>query len=551
MLSILDSISVPAIFIYERTKDVIKNSAASLILKNKTDLELIIKLVQDQKDNLVFNDVCYINENIYFATFFYSKKYKGYFGFIQLIDILNTTLSKIPFIIELNKEINCILEAAHDDILITDGEGNIIRTCPRFRKFYGVENTEIIGKNVHDLEKKGIFKPSVTLQVLKSKQKITTTQENRDGRKIVVTAVPIKEDNGKISKVFSFSHDITEFLELQEQYRSLEKKVELYSARIQELKNRNTNINAVIGKSKGIQKVIELINKVAKFDTNIFISGETGVGKTMFARIIHSKSNRSGETLVEVNCGAIPESLLESELFGYEKGSFTGAKKEGKIGLIELADKGTLFLDEIGDLPLDLQVKLLKVIQDKTITRVGGTKPIKVDFRLITATNKDLKSLVKQKLFRSDLFYRLNVITIHVPPLKDRKEDIFLLLMHFVRKYNEKYNLNKSLSSAVIDKLCIYEWPGNIRELENITERILLTSDEDIVTEKHLPKEIRYSQDRTYSSLENSTLAVAIEKVEKELITKSYAKYKTTVEVAKNLGISQASASRKIKKYVK
>ena len=230
--------------------------------------------------------------------------------------------------------------------------------------------------------------------------------------------------------------------------------------------------------------------KVCEVDTNVLITGDSGVGKNVIARLIHQHSARAKGPLIEINCGAIPESLIESELFGYEKGAFTGALHSGKTGQIELANDGTLFLDEIGELPLSMQVKLLKVIQERKIVKVGGTRQIPVNFRLISATNKNLQEEIKIGNFREDLYYRLSVIPIHIPPLKERPDDLLPLIMHFLDKANEKYQRDKTFSSSAIDALMNYDWPGNIRELQNLIERLVLTVDDDCIDIDSLPEHI-------------------------------------------------------------
>ena len=447
----------------------------------------------------------------------------------------------------ISEELGAILDAALDDTLITDGQGTVIRVSPAFKEMYGVSKDELIGHNVRDLEASGVFKPSITRLVLEQKQKLTMVQENKEGRKIIVSAVPIKDDRGNIAKVVSFSRDITELMELREQFKALERKVEFYAGKLSEWESREPESALFLGKSKAMRNVINLIHKVARFDTNVLITGESGVGKTLFARLIHANSARKDGEMVEVNCGAIPGNLLESELFGYEKGSFTGASREGKMGLIELADKGTLFLDEIGEIPLNLQVKLLKVIQDKTITRVGGVKSIPIDFRLISATNHDLRALTAARRFREDLYYRLNVIHLHIPPLRERGEDIFPLAVYFLEKFNAKYNLKKLLSSGLVDALTRYDWPGNIRELENLMERIVLTSNADWIDESILPEQIKEAE-RVRGA--KGSLRDAVAALEKRMVAAAYKKHGTTVGVAKELGISQPTAARKIKKYI-
>ena len=448
---------------------------------------------------------------------------------------------------QISEELAAILDAALDDSLITDGDGNVILVSAKFKEMYGVNKEEVIGQSVYELEKQGIFKPSITKIVLEKRHKITMLQENREGRKIIVSAVPIKNSEGDIEKVVSFSRDVTELTELQEQFKTLERKVELYEGKISEWESSNLDGALFTGKSKAMQNVTNLVNKVAKFDANVLITGESGVGKTMFARMIHANSERKDGEMVEVNCGAIPGNLLESELFGYEKGSFTGADKAGKIGLIELADKGTLLLDEVGEIPLNLQVKLLKVIQDKAITRVGGIKSIPIDFRLISATNRDLNEFAEGNKFRKDLYYRLNVIHVHTPALRERREDIFPLAIYFLEKFNLKYNMKKILSPKLVDAFTKYSWPGNIRELENLVERIILTSGTNIIDESILPK--YFKAEKSFSYL-HGTLDDAVNEVEKKMVISAYEKHKTTVGVAKELGISQPTAVRKIKKHI-
>lgn len=449
--------------------------------------------------------------------------------------------------INLNDEAASILDAALDEVLITDGDGKVLVILPDFEQKYGVHSSEVIGHNVRTLEKRGIFKPSITRKVLESRQKVTMTQENLAGRKIVVSAAPIFDETGSIKYVISFSRDITEFLTLQEQYKVLERKVELYSDKLFALGKGELASSVFFGKSKAIEHTVALMHQVAKFDANILLTGESGAGKTIYARLIHHLSPRSGGELIEVNCAAIPDTLLESELFGYEKGSFTGAGSSGKIGLIELAKGGTLFLDEIGEIPFRLQAKLLKVIQDKTLTRVGATQSVTVDFRLIAATNRNLEELVEARQFRRDLYYRLNVIAIEIPPLRSLKEDIFGLAMYFLENFNQKYGLKKKLSAQAAEALQSYHWPGNVRELENLMERVVLTSSSDFIDLDVIPDKIRFSH--LQRTARHTPLKLALETLEKQLVTEAYKKTGTTIGVAKELQISQPSAVRKIQKY--
>ena len=522
----------------------IPNQKAYQLLKTDISIEKTLKNMLNnasQKDFLEYvHDIHIIGENENLVSFFCIRFDDYYYVVIQEISI--------PFVETIKDDSSSILTNTLNDIVVTNGEGVVLSISPSFEEFYGVNSQEILSKNVTDLEISGIFRPSATTQVLRTGQRVTLVQKTKLNNQIMVTAIPIKNADGAIIKVISFSYDVTDFFNVKSQYKDLEKLANLYKDKLEELRAKEINFPNIIGKSKQMADVLKLIMKVSNYEPLILLTGESGVEKTSVAHVIHSNSGRSKGPLIELNCGAIPQNLLESELFGFEGGSFTGAKKEGKLGLIELAQNGTLFLDEISELSLNLQVKILKVIQDKTFNRVGGTKTIKVDFRLITATNRDLKKLIEEKKFREDLFYRLNVINIHIPSLRERKEDIFPLSLYFIEFFNKKYNLNKKLTPATIDLLIRYDWMGNIRELENVLERTILTSEDNIITEEFLPENIKNLPSPVFLK-ENYTLEETLDEFESKLIVKAYETHKTTVAVAKALGISQATAVRKIKKY--
>lgn len=463
-------------------------------------------------------------------------------GQIKALEELNKELEAV------NKELESIFESSYDEIFVVDGQGIAIKVNSACERNYGLKATEIIGKSVFELEKMGIFTPSVTREVLAKKERITLVQETKAGRHLLVTATPVFNQEGELIRVVCNSRDLTELLTLKEQIDEQEKLIKEYNHQLKEIKEKEAIYTEVIYESKEMHRVIQLIEKVATVDSTVLLLGESGVGKSLLAQKIHERSSRKNEKFITLNCGAIPENLLESELFGYEEGSFSGARKGGKPGILELADRGTLFLDEIGELPLNLQVKLLHVLQDKTFQRIGGTEDIVVDVRIIAATNKELEQMVKEKRFREDLYYRLHVIPIEIPPLRKRRKDIYPLLQFYVAKLNKKYNKNHQLDSKTVSILLDYAWPGNIRELENIVERLIVTADSPIIIPEQLPSHLLKTEQN--EDVQDVSLKQWLEEKEKELITRMYDKYGSSYKVAEVLQISQSSANRKIRKYV-
>ncbi|WP_333657423.1 sigma-54 interaction domain-containing protein [Tissierella praeacuta] len=450
---------------------------------------------------------------------------------------------------DLMEEFNAILDASNDGIHITDGKGVTLRFNKSCERIDGVKSDYVIGKHMEELVAEGIYSESVALAVIKEKKQISMLQQV-NGKEVIGTGTPIFK-NGELYRIVINSRDITELRDLK---RSLEEAKLINKKYQQELdiissKDKAKN-NNIIYNSEKMDKIIDLALRVAKVDSTVLIEGESGVGKGVLSYFLHNNSLRYNKPFIKINCGAIPENLLESELFGYEKGSFTGANKEGKVGLIQLADKGTLFLDEIGELPLNLQVKLLNVIQNRELTKVGGTNIIPVDIRIIAATNRNLQDMIKNKTFREDLYYRLNVVPITIPPLRERKEDIPPLILNFLNRFNEKYNYNKKISPEAMKILLRYNWSGNIREVENLIERLVVTTNDDIINKQDII-DCQLVSITDYSSFDINKISSyknIIAEYEKKLLLDIMSKCKSTHEMAEILDLDRSTIRKKFKR---
>ena len=437
-----------------------------------------------------------------------------------------------------------------DAVMICDGNGKVLSVQDTYEDYFGVSKDYVIGKSVFDLEEEGVFSPSVTRMVIQEKKRIVTTQSNRKGDLILTTGIPIFDASQTLRYVVCFNAlDFSQLENLQQKYNQLKVVLQHKTEEVEALRRKYLKPSVIEFRSKVMQSMWECAMQLAASKANILITGETGVGKSLIAKEIHFASHRANGPFVEINCATLHENLIESELFGYERGAFTGANTTGKIGKIELANHGTLFLDEIGELPLASQAKLLDVIKNKTVERISGNKKIVVDFRLIAATNRDLKADVAAGRFRKDLYYRLNVARLHIPPLRERKADIAILANKFLTRFNNEYGRRVVFSPQFWDFLDEYPWPGNVRELENLVERMVITCVGDSVDIEYLPLDIVKDMDIIPYHMEKLTLPDMMDAYEKKLIGNSLKRYKTTVAVAKDLGISQVTASRKINKY--
>ncbi|HBK54013.1 sigma 54-interacting transcriptional regulator [Syntrophomonas wolfei] len=448
---------------------------------------------------------------------------------------------------KLNRELDAIFESSFDGLYVTDGQAITLRLNKGFERITGVTAAECVGRHMDDLVKEGKFSRSGTLLALEKKERVTISLVSMNDNELLVTSNPIFDEEGNIILVVTNVRDITELNELQRKLEQVEGLTQLYRSQLEQIKLQTSR--QLVFNSTKMKELLDLVLRVTGVDSTVLIQGESGVGKELIAEIIHSSSNRKDGPLIKVNCGAIPENLLESELFGYEAGAFTGASKSGKVGLFELAQGGILFLDEIGELPLNLQVKLLRFLQDKEMLRVGGEQPITVDVRILAGTNRNLVEMIANHQFRLDLYYRLNVIPIFVPPLRERPEDVPVLANYFLNAFNDKYQMNKRLHKSVIDVLMEYHWPGNVRELENLMERMVVTSINNIISMQDLPASFKVPRLKLDNEQDLLPLRQAVENTERELLEAAFARFRSSYQVAAALQVNQSTVIRKAAKY--
>lgn len=443
-------------------------------------------------------------------------------------------------------EILPILESISDAVFIDSSDGRCLWCNSTCEELYDINMEDIQGRFVEDLEKEGLFTPSVTRRVLDEKRELTIIHENKKGVRLLTTGTPIFGGDGKISMVITTSRDITRITEKQESRLpdALAEMIDLDQPMDTDILDNN-----IVARSEPMKNVIALTKRLASVNSTVLITGESGVGKGLIARTLHEEGSRWMNPFITVNCGAIPDNLIESELFGYVAGAFTGSRSDGKKGYFEAAQGGTIFLDEISELPLNLQVKLLQVIQERQITPVGAVDPIPVDVRIISATNRDLAALVKDGSFREDLYYRLNVVPIEVPPLRERPEDIPPLIRMNLDRHKADMGVDKSINADAMETLLKYPWPGNIRELQNIVERLVITTSGDVITDEDIFSFIKDAARDNPAASSDTSLASALEDTEREILRKAHARYGSTRAIARVLQISQPTVVRKLQKY--
>lgn len=447
-----------------------------------------------------------------------------------------------------------ILNFLPEGIWIYDGDGKVLMVNKAAEQLEGLKFKDIVGKTYDEVFKIGLFDRMIAPEIFKSKKEVSIlSYSHRSKKQLLITGTPIFDKNGDIALVINILRDMTELTRLQKQLKESQEvtrgiKEELNALNLMELKNQQ-----IIAQSDAMKRVLNIAIKLTAIDAGvILVLGESGTGKGLISKFIHKSGQRKKNPFIQINCAALPENLLEAELFGYQAGAFTGASRSGKVGRIELADKGTLFLDEIGELPLSLQAKLLKFLEDQEVIRLGGVQHKKVDCTIIAATNCDLKSLVKQKRFRQDLYYRLEAFTINIPPLRERPEDIFELVTYFSNKYQKRYDKHVRISSKGMIKLCNSPWPGNVRQLKNAVNMAVAMGEENNIDQLILEKIQPFPADNDFPASGGNDCKSYNERIaetEKKILMDARKKYKSIRGMAAYLKLGKSSIARKLKKH--
>ena len=446
--------------------------------------------------------------------------------------------------------LDAIIESSYDGIFITDGDAVTVRINSAYELISGLKAEEVIGRSMHELVRDGAISRSGTLLALEKRRPVTMEQSFKTGRRALIASTPVFDAASNVVMVVTNVRDMTELRDLQEKYRRTEELSQKYYTEIEFARKQVLASADLVAVDPKMLEILTMVHRVSVLDTTVLLQGETGVGKEKVAKYIYKNSARRDGRFLTVNCGAIPPNLIESELFGYERGAFTGANKDGKMGLFLVADQGTIFLDEIGELPLDMQVKLLRVLQERQITPLGGTKAIPIDVRVIAATNRDLQQMIQDKTFREDLFYRLNVVPITIPPLRERKNDIIPFINTFLNELNEKYGLKKEFTHGALQSMVEYDWPGNVRELRNVVERMVIMSQGDQIYPEDLPfRPCRMPAVFTPDLSAPIDLKALVEEFEYQYLSRAYESYGNVRSAAASLGMDPSTFVRKRKRY--
>ncbi len=460
----------------------------------------------------------------------------------------NCIVQELTVTSRLLTEINIFIESSYDGFLVTDHQGNIIRVNKAVEEAFSMNRANLIGYNISTILDRGLYEKSAVLEACQTK-KVSTTMIRLKDKEVIATAKPVFGGDGALASIVANLRDVTELNRLKSE---LEHQTSMAQGYYKQLITRaNDQKSKIIAESKAMQNILHTVASIADVDSTVLITGESGTGKEIIVNEIYRQSHRNDHPIIKINCSAIPESLFESELFGYESGAFTDARKNGKTGFFELADGGTLFLDEVGELSMEGQAKLLRAIQEREIYRVGGSTPIAIDVRIIAATNVDLWQNINAGTFRKDLYYRLNVINIEIPPLRERREDILPLCMFFLNRYNRRHHRKKQLSFKMGQYLRKQDWLGNIRELENLIENLVVLTEGDLITPEQIPDRYRStSEPDAQITIKGIIPLKAMQReAERQLFLNAQAQFRTTREMAEALGVNQSTISRKLQEY--
>ena len=476
-------------------------------------------------------------------------------NFLRL-DEFESTAWKLESFDFLDRQFKTVFESSSDGIWICDKNGRVVLINRASEKLGGLKKEDIIGTKVSDLVKKRkLYSNYVTDEVIQTKRVVSQLQHVKNTKKTVLcTGIPVFDRNGRVSLVVINERDITQLEALKIQLEETRKEKDRYKNELTELSMLELKRQKIVSESDQMREILKTALKLARLEvTDILLLGESGTGKGLLAKFIHNNSKRKKKPFIQINCAALPENLLEAELFGYEKGAFSGAREQGKPGLFELAHEGTLFLDEIGELPFSVQAKLLKYLDDHKVQRLGGIKTKAIDCIIIAATNQDMEKFVGQKKFRKDLFYRLNILTIKIPPLRERPEDIFELANSFLHQYNRKYKQKKKLNPLALSLLQSYSFAGNVRELKNIIKKAVVMSEEEVIDSvilNSIGKEVLEDRWEVRGSDKKiNNLVDMLSALEKEMLKNAMRHCKSTREMARFLNISQPTVVRKLKKH--
>ncbi len=457
---------------------------------------------------------------------------------------------------ELYRQLEAIFKSSSDGIWVCSSKGEIIRLNKASERLNGIRAEEVIGKNVSIMEEKGIVDRNVTPEVLRTGRKVSALQYiNRTKKYLLVTGTPVLDRNGDLTMVVVNERDMTSLNAIKAKLEHSYKLTEKAKDELLELSLKESGMTEFVAECEQMKEVCRAAIKLSKLETStILLLGESGTGKGLMAKFIHKNGTHQKKPFVQIHCPALPEHLLEAELFGYERGAYTGARTQGKVGLIELAEGGSLFLDEIGDLPMAVQAKLLKYLDDNEVMRLGGVQPRKINCTVIAATNRNLKELVRKRRFRQDLYFRLDMFTLVIPPLRDRPEDVLQLVQTYLRQFNKKHKAGKRISADAFDVLQRYPFPGNVRELKNIIEKAVVMCDENLLDD-YLYRSIGRQVSLSCAVPERQVpraqvnLSEELQKVERDLVAGAMRRSSSTAGLARELGVSQPTAYRKMKKY--